>query len=286
MGSSISKLHRKGIPTYALAYSGLADSYALLCDIGVVAPVTEMPLAKAAAQKAVDIDPLLAEGYTSRGFVKLAYDWDWLGAEADFRKALDLNPKYPTAHQWYASYLVQMGKFDRARAGDRASPATRSACLQSSVQTPGSILILNTDTTMRLLNTSERSRSIRVSGLRIITSDWRMPRKARTRRPLRQLRGLLESPGDGPLKEGAVENDPEVAASLGFAYASAGRRAEAEAILERLKALSERRYVSGLYLAIIYAGLKDQDRALEYLNKAYESRHPGLVLDQSGSDFR
>ena len=93
-----------------------------------------------------------------------------------------------------------------------------------------------------------------------------------------ELRGLLESPGEGPLKEGAVEKDPEVAASLGFAYATAGRRSDAEAILERLRALSERRYVSGLYMAIIYAGLKDQDRALEYLNKAYESRHPGLVL--------
>jgi tetratricopeptide (TPR) repeat protein len=74
-----------------------------------------MPQAKAAAQKAVDIDPTLAEGYTSRGFIKLAYDWDWLGAEADFKRSLELNPKYPTAHQWYASYLVQMGKFDRAK---------------------------------------------------------------------------------------------------------------------------------------------------------------------------
>jgi tetratricopeptide (TPR) repeat protein len=93
-----------------------------------------------------------------------------------------------------------------------------------------------------------------------------------------QLRSLMDSRGDGPLKEGVVEKDPEVAASLGFAYALAGRRADAEAILERLKGLSERRYVSGLYLAIIYAGLKDKDRALEYLNKAFESRHPGLVL--------
>jgi serine/threonine protein kinase len=74
-------------PTYALAYSGLADSYALLSDIGVVKPSDEMPKAKAAAQKAVDVDPTLAEAYTSRAFVKLAYDWDWLGAEADFKKA-------------------------------------------------------------------------------------------------------------------------------------------------------------------------------------------------------
>src|SRR4029079_3029789 len=103
-------------PSYALAYSGLADSYSLLSDIGVVKPSDEMVKAKAAAQKAVDVDPTLAEAYTSRAFVKLAYDWDWLGAEADFQQALKLNPQYPTAHQWYASYLMQMGKFNRAKA--------------------------------------------------------------------------------------------------------------------------------------------------------------------------
>jgi serine/threonine-protein kinase len=103
-------------PTFALAFSGLADSYALLCDIGVVRPADEMPKAKAAAQKAVDADATLAEAFTSRAFVKLAYDWDWLGAQNDFQQALKLNSKYPTAHQWYASYLMQMGKFSLAKA--------------------------------------------------------------------------------------------------------------------------------------------------------------------------
>jgi serine/threonine-protein kinase len=82
----------------------------------VAKPVDEMPKAKAAAQKGVDADPNLAEAYTSRAFVKLSYDWDWLGAESDFQQALKLNSKYPTAHQWYASYLMQMGKFNRAKA--------------------------------------------------------------------------------------------------------------------------------------------------------------------------
>jgi tetratricopeptide (TPR) repeat protein len=93
-----------------------------------------------------------------------------------------------------------------------------------------------------------------------------------------EFRGLLESPGAGPLKEGAVEKDPEVSASLAFAYASAGRRKEAEAILDRFKTLSGQRYVSPLYFAIAYAGLNDHEQAIAYLNKAYESRHPGLVL--------
>ena len=113
-GSTTSNKPGEG-PNLRVAYSGLADSYALLSDIGAVRPADEMPKAKAAAQKAVDIDHALAEAYTSRAFVKLAYDWDWSGAEADFKKALELNAKYPTAHQWFASYLMQMGKFGPAK---------------------------------------------------------------------------------------------------------------------------------------------------------------------------
>ncbi|MFN2509840.1 MAG: protein kinase [Pyrinomonadaceae bacterium] len=264
-------------PTYALAYSGLADSYALLCDIGVVAPDHEMPLAKAAAQKSVDIDPFLAEGYTSRAFVKLAYDWDWQGAEADFRKALDLNPKYPTAHQWYASYLVQMGKFDRAR--EEIEQAQQLDPLSPIINSNAGLYSYFEHRYDDAITQYQRT-------LEIDPGFWvahhylglAYAKKGSHQEAIGQLRGLLDSPGGGPLKEGAVENDPEVAASLGFVYATAGRREDAEAVLERLKSLSERRYVSGLYLAIIYAGLKDQDRALEYLNKAYESRHPGLVL--------
>jgi tetratricopeptide (TPR) repeat protein len=75
-----------------------------------------------------------------------------------------------------------------------------------------------------------------------------------------------------------VAKEIEASASLGFAYAMSGKRAEAEAILKKFESLSQKRYVSGLYFAIIYAGLKDNDRAIEYLNKAFDSRHPGLVL--------
>jgi serine/threonine protein kinase/tetratricopeptide (TPR) repeat protein len=264
-------------PNYALAYSGLADSYALLCDIGVVAPVNEMPLAKAAAQKSVDTDPFLAEGYTSRAFVKLAYDWDWQGAETDFRKALDLNPKYPTAHQWYASYLVQMGKFDRAR--QEIEQAQQLDPLSPIISSNAGLYSYFEHRYDDAITQYQRT-------LEIDPGFWvahhylglAYAKKGSHQEAIGQLSGLLGSTGEGPLKDGAVENDPEVAASLGFVYATAGRRGDAEAILERLKTLSDRRYVSGLYLAIIYAGLKDHDRTLEYLNKAYESRHPGLVL--------
>lgn len=264
-------------PNYALAYSGLADSYALLCDIGVVAPITEMPNAKAAAQKAVDIDPTLAEGYTSRGFIKLAYDWDWLGAEADLKRGLELNPKYPTAHQWYASYLVQMGKFEAAKQEieqaqqlDPLSPIISSnAGLYSYFEHRYDDAIVQYQKTLEIDPTFWVAHHY--LGLAYA-------KKGMHDQAISELRNSLYSPGTGPLKEGAVENDPEIAASLGHAYGLAGRRAEAEAILNRLRALSQRRYVSGLYFAIVYTGLGDKDRAIEYLDKAYENRHPGLVL--------
>ncbi|HET6892739.1 MAG TPA: protein kinase [Pyrinomonadaceae bacterium] len=264
-------------PTYALAYSGLADSYALLCDIGVVAPVDEMPKAKAAAQKAVDIDSTLAEGYTSRAFVKLAYDWDWLGAEADFKRALELNPQYPTAHQWYASYLVQMGKFERAR----------SEIEQAQQLDPLSpIISSNAGLYSYFEHRYDDAIAQYKKTLEIDSNFWvahhylglAYAKKGAYAEAINELRTLLKSPGEGPLQEGAVENDPEVAASLGFTYAKAGRQNEAKAILDRLHSLSRRRYVSGLYMAIVYTGLRDNERAIEYLNRAYQSRHPGLVL--------
>lgn len=264
-------------PSYALAYSGLADSYALLSDIGVVKPSDEMPKAKAAAQKAVDVDPTLAEAYTSRAFVKLAYDWDWLGAEADFKKALELNPKYPTAHQWYASYLIQMGKFEQAKKE-----------IEQAHQLDPLSPIINANLGHYAYYEHRYDDAIENYNktLEMVPDFWvahhyrglAYTMKGMYEQAIAEFRGLLESPGEGPLKEGSVEKHPEVAASLAFAYGGAGRRKEAESILERFKTLSQQRYVSSLYFGIAYTGLNDQERAIAYLNKAYENRHPGLVL--------
>lgn len=264
-------------PTYALAYSGLADSYALLSDIGAVKPADEMPKAKAAAQKAVDIDPTLAEAYTSRAFVKLAYDWDWRGAEADFKKALELNSKYATAHQWYASYLMQMGKFapakeeiEKAHQLDPLSPIINSNLgLYAYYEHRYDDAIEHCNKTLEMVPDFWVARHYR--GL-----AYSM--KGMHAEAIADLRSLLESPGDGPLKDGSVEKDPEVAASLGFAYAAAGRRQEAEAIVERLQKLAQQRYVSPRYVATIYAALERKEQAIGLLNQAFESKHPGLVL--------
>jgi serine/threonine-protein kinase len=264
-------------PTFALAFSGLADSYALLCDIGVARPLDEMPKAKAAAQKAIDADSNLAEAYTSRAFVKLSYDWDWLWAESDFQQALKLNPKYPTAHQWYASYLMQMGKFNRAKAEiEEAHNLDPLSPIISSNTGLYSYYEHNYDDAIAKYKLTLQSDpdfwvARHYLGLAYV-------QKGMYNEAIAELRGLIKAPPTGHLPDDVVANETEASSSLGFAYAMAGKAAEARAILSQLQALSQRRYVSGLYFAVIYAGLKDHDRAIEYLKRAYESRHPGLVL--------
>jgi TolB-like protein/protein involved in temperature-dependent protein secretion len=101
-------------PNYALAYAGLAETYALLGEYGVEPARESAPKGKAAALKALEIDPNLAEAYTALAYIKTDYEWDFEGAEKDYLKAIELNPKYATARQWYGEYLTQMAHFDEA----------------------------------------------------------------------------------------------------------------------------------------------------------------------------
>jgi serine/threonine protein kinase/tetratricopeptide (TPR) repeat protein len=264
-------------PTFALAFSGLADSYALLSDIGVARPVDEMPKAKAAAQKAVEADPALAEAYTSRAFVRLAYDWDWFGAQSDFQQALKLNPKYPTAHQWYASYLMQMGKFSLAKAEiEEAHKLDPLSPIISSNTGLYSYYEHNYDDAIakyKLTLQSDPDFWVARHYLALAYVQKRMYDEA-----IAELRKLIKAPASGAIPDQVIEAETEASASLGFAYGMAGKNVEARAILNQLEALSKRRYVTGLYFANVYAGLKDNDKAIEYLNRAFEARHPGLVL--------
>lgn len=264
-------------PTFALAFSGLADSHALLTDIGVVRPVDEMPKAKAAAEKAVDADPTLAEAYTSRAFVRLAYDWDWLGAQNDFQQALKLNPKYPTAHQWYASYLMQMGKFSQAKAEiEEAHKLDPLSPIISANNGLYSYYEHNYDDAIAKYKVTLQSDSDFWVARHYLALAY--VQKGMHQEAIAELRRLIKAPESGPIPDKVIEAESEASASLGFAYGMAGKETEARAIINQLDALSKQRYVSPLYFAIVYSGLKDNDKAIEYLNKAYETRHPGLVL--------
>jgi eukaryotic-like serine/threonine-protein kinase len=268
-------------PSYALAYSGLADSYALLCDIGAAAPNDHMPNAKEAAERALDIDPNLAEGYTSRAFIKLAYDWDWRGAESDFKRALELNPRYATAHQWYASYLTQMGKYDLAR---REIEQAQTLDPLSPIISANSGLYLffarkYDEAIEQYKKTLEIDPRFAVAhyylGLAYVE-------KKDYDKAVAEFKTVMSSEGEGggvaATGDELNADDLETAAALAYAYAAAGRRAEAEKLLRQMTSLAGRRYVSPLYLATVYTGLGDKDQAIKLLYQAYDNRHPGLVL--------
>ena len=110
-------------PEYAPAYAGLADSHALMASSGVALPHVAYPAARAAALRAIELDPSLAEGHASLGLIRLNYDWDWERAEREFRTALELNPSYSTARQWYSSFLSSMARHDEAIASAQQAAA-------------------------------------------------------------------------------------------------------------------------------------------------------------------
>lgn len=121
-------------PTYAPAYAGLADSHALLASSSLELPAKAYPAAREAALKAIELDPSLAEGHASLGLVRLNYDWDWEGAERELRRAIELNPSYSTARQWYSSFLSSMARFDESIASAQQAAAVDPFSITATVR--------------------------------------------------------------------------------------------------------------------------------------------------------
>jgi serine/threonine protein kinase/Tfp pilus assembly protein PilF len=248
-------------PTYALAYDGLADCYSLLAYYGFVAPEKGYPRARDAAQKALEIDDSLAEAHTSLVFVKTFYDWDWLGAERESQRAIELNPKYATAHQWYGDALIQMGRLQEAIAEEKRA-----------VEIDPLSLVINRDLGDALYLARQYDQAIE-----------------QYRRTLELDPNFITVHGGlgaaylhkSLYKEGIAEFEKQLAispqsvyalAALGYAYAVTGRRTEAQNVLDQLNQLSKQEYVPAVYRAQIYAGLGEKDQAFEWLEKSYEDR--------------
>ncbi|HYO62599.1 MAG TPA: protein kinase [Pyrinomonadaceae bacterium] len=252
---------------YALAYAGLADCYALQSDYGVVPPHTAMPEARRAAARAIELDNTLAEAHTSLAFVKMAYEWDWAGAEQEFRSAIKLNPNYATAHQWYASCLVQMGRFDEALAE-----------IQRAQELDPLSLIINANRGLYLYYAKQYDAAFeqvkktlevdRTFGVAHLYLGYLNLQRQGAEAAIGEFQEAITYKRDGP----------EVQAALGHAYAVAGQTARAREQLERLRGPQQGHYVSPYFVAIVYAGLGERESALEWLQKAYEDRHPGMVL--------
>jgi len=262
-------------PQYAQAYSGLADTYALLGDwqYAVMTPKEAFPKAKAAATKALELDGTLGEAHNSLAYVLDAFDWDLEAGGKEFQRAIELNPGYATAHHWYAWHLSVLGRFDEAiaemRKAENIDPLS---------------LIINADEAELLVIAHHYDESVTQSR-KTIEMD---PNFGLAHNQLAQayLQKHMYSEAVAELQQ-AVRlsgNSPTCIANLARAYVASGNRSEAIRLLDDLKKRSIPGYSNGSEIATVYASLGDTDQAMNWLEKAYEERfNPGVLL-RSGFD--
>ena len=244
-------------PTYAAAYSGLADCNSGLTWHGFKSPADALPKAYAAARKAVEIDPQSAEAHASLGLV-FSHSWNWAGAEAEFRRALELDPQYANAHHWYGDYLSIKSRHDEAIA--EASHALELDPLN---------LMISTWVALRYYQARDYSRAIE-QGRNSVELDSNFA-AAHLLLGEGYVQAGMRSEGVSELKRAASlsGDSPLYTAQVAVALAAAGRRPEALRIAHELEAISSKRYVSPYGLAQIYAALKSDEDTFKWLQAAY-----------------
>jgi TolB-like protein/Flp pilus assembly protein TadD len=259
----------KADPDYALAYAGLADSYALLGfhGYGALPPAEAVPRAKAAAEKALQIDETLAEAHASLAYAKEEYDWDVAGAEREYKRAIELNPNYATAHQWYALHLAVRGRYAEAIAEIKLAQELDPLSL-----------IINTNVGWvfyfaRQYNEAvEQCRKTLELDPNFAAAHWMLGQAYRQKDMYEEA--IAEFQKAVSLSQGG----PVQVAVLGHGYAVAGQRSEAQKILNELKELSKRRYFPPYFIALIYVGLDDKNQAFAWLEKAFVERSANLTV--------
>lgn len=250
---------------YALAYAGLADSYSLL-GMGLGADPTEVvPRARAAASKAIALDETLAEGHTSLGHIKFIHDWDWPAAEKEFNRAIELNPNYETAHHYYALLLSATARHDEA---------VRE--MKQALRLDPLSLIINTNLGLIYYRMREYDLALKQLGL-TLEMDQAFDAAHSWRGGAFEHKGMNEQAiAEYQLAITLSGRRPGTLAALGHIYGALGRREDAQKVLDELNDLSGRRYVSPVYIALIFAGLGDNDQAFHWLEKAYQERSNSL----------
>jgi adenylate cyclase len=254
-------------PTFALAYAGLADCYVVSYYYVGERPREMMPLAKTYAAKAIEIDPTLAEPHTTLGFATWLMDWDWATAEKEFRRAIELNPNYPTAHHWYSRYLRGIGHLEEA-----FREIKRAAELD-----PLSMAVMNNVAEIYVDRGDLSSAAKECQRMLDLDPNfW----------PGHQTLGIVLIK-QGRFDEALVEAKKSIQFSkrgnaslalLGHVYARLGQRSEVEAVIKELEKRYANKSADGRDLAVVYAGLDDKDQAFAWLEKAFADRSVFLVF--------
>ena len=247
--------------SYALAYAGLADCYFLLPSYAGIPPRDALPKARAAALKALELDSNLAEPRAPLAIIKAYFDWDWSGAEAEFRRGIALNPNYATAHHWRANLLETLGRFDEALAEIRQA-------LELDPLSP----VINSDVAGDLFLTGSEALAIETLQKQITLDPGFAPARAqlgwiylatgKMTEAVAQLEAVRRSDGNAPSNWGP----------LGFGYARGGRTNDAQTVLGRLLEFQQRGYDQRLDIALVQHALGDDEQALASLEKAWQER--------------
>jgi tetratricopeptide (TPR) repeat protein len=265
----------------AHAYSGIADCCSLLCWFGAMAPLESGPKAAAAAERALELDDSLSEGHASLALVRFWYEWDWKGAEEEFLRAIELNPSYAVAHQWYASYLNAMGRLEEAQA-----ELSRARQLD-----PLSLIIsMNAADTLfygrKFDQAIEHLRALLEQEPRFLPALFNLGR-------VYVQKGMYDEAVSAFEQAQRYSGNPQAYPALAHAYALAGKTNEARKILRQLTEQSDSRFPASPLIARIHLGLGETEQAIEWLRKGVEERsywmtmlHGDPVYDGIRSDPR
>jgi len=251
-------------PGYALAYVGVGDCYAWLA-LGTMSPMEAVPKAKAAAIKALEIDDQLAEAHPIFAWTLFTYDWDWPGAEKEFKRSIELNPNYATAHLWYWVYLERSGRFDEAQREMKRTQELDPISLANNSYVGRSLYYAGQydQAIAQYQKTLEMDSTFALAQTLLGFAYLQQSR-------FKEAIALVE-------KESTFPSPDAAAACLGYAYAMSGNRLGATRILEYLAEQSQLRHASPLSSAIVYLGLGDKENAFDWLEKAYAVHSPEIT---------
>ena len=253
-------------PKFAMAYSGLADSYATLGYLSDIAPRDAFPLAKRYALKALQLDDSLADAHASLAYVKFYFEWDWAGADAEFKRAIALNPRYPVTHQWYSVYLLAIG---------RTNEGLREIRLAQEYD-PLSLAI-NTDVGFHYYYTGQYAEAVKqLKAVLNMKADFALAHLW-LGRTYQQLGRYDDALSEFRQAQAAFGDWPVLVAARGSVQAMAGRTHDAREAAAELLSLSESRFVTSYGVALIYSGLNEKEAAFRWLERAFAERSHWLV---------
>ncbi|HTV60186.1 MAG TPA: tetratricopeptide repeat protein [Verrucomicrobiae bacterium] len=254
-------------PGYALAYSGLADTYAMLGFRGGFPSKDSLSRAKAAALKAIELDDTLAEPHASLAFIAETHEWDWATAEREYKRAVQLNPGDARAHHWYAGYLMYVGRFEEGISEERRARDLDPLSLPVNNALAGRLLVAGRvdEALEQLKKTMEMDPRFASTHQ---TLGWAYLNMGKHEEAIQEFEQALQLSGT---------DDTDRVVDLGFAYAAAGKREKARKILAKLMKLHHQGLVPSGSIAILYGALGEMDEAFVWLEKAYEERDPELT---------